>query len=88
LLRKYERETGCRVTEVLVGLEGNPVEVRTDVLAYPGRLLATRSRALEEGIEGLLDSFERDTQGQVAKLEVTRVGPEEYAVKVRTCSRT
>jgi hypothetical protein len=89
LLREYEKDTGCRVTEVLVGLKGYPVEVRTDVLAYPERLLETRRRALEEDIDGLLCGFEGDTQGQVSRVKITRVGSEEYVVKVRlACSRT
>src|SRR6476660_1296030 len=44
LLRSYEKETGCRVTEILVHQEGYPVEVRVDLLAYPQRLLKSRRK--------------------------------------------
>src|SRR6476660_2170685 len=83
LLRKYQKETGCRITEVLVGLEGYPVEVRADVLAYPQRLLKNRRKALEEDIESLVNSFETETQGRVEKVKVARVDSENYVVNVR-----
>jgi hypothetical protein len=81
LLRSYEKETSCRVTEVLVR-QGYPVEVRVDLLAYPQRLLRERRKALGEHIEGLLDSFEQDTQGRIAEILVEE-GEEGYIVKVR-----
>jgi hypothetical protein len=81
-LRSYEKGTGFRVTEVLVRQEGYPVEVRVDLLAYPQRLLKARRKTLGEDIEGLLNSFEQDTQGRIAEILVEE-GQEGYIVKVR-----
>jgi hypothetical protein len=84
LLREYERGTGCRVTEVLVRQErGYEVEVRVDLLAYPQRLLKKTRKTLEVEFEGLLHDFASRTQGRIAEIQVTEVGPESYSVQVR-----
>jgi hypothetical protein len=82
LMRRYERETGCRVTEVLVGLEGYPVEVRIDALAYPQRLLQRSKKDLEEEIAGRLDGFTGRTQGRIARIDIVGSEDETYGVRV------